>query len=286
MEYTVKSKKSLNNLKGILESEGLFVELINDLELLVKIKGEDQKDTLINTLSFYIACNTFEYTLFKNYLKQGISEDVIRQYIEVDFADLPTVHYLYTMTRILVKEYLKKIDVINIESFALFNMKGFKKEIKEYTDENIRNEKELEQFNPFAESNVVDMVDLFEMIKLNGLSAGLNLEEFKEIHIKKREEKYLLSNSTDIEINDEFFLKSLGIYVEVTTNDDEPYPEITKIKKNILMLMKIFDSNKVIVHHSLDIEEIDIVLASLTELKEEIGKAFKIVICNGCFNCY
>lgn len=286
MEYTVKSKKSLNNLNGILESEGLFVELINDLELLVKIKGEGQKDTLINTLSFYIACNTFEYTLFKNYLKQGISEDVIRQYIDVDFADLPTVHYLYTLTRILVKEYLKKIDVINIESFALFNMKGFKKEIKEYTDENIRNDKELEQFNPFAQSNVVNMVDLFEMIKLNGLSAGLNFEEFKEIHIKKREEKYLLSNSTDIEIDDEFFLKFLGIYVEVTRNDDDPYPDITKIKNNILMLMKIFDSKKVIVHQSLDKEEIDNLLASLTGLKEEIGKAFKIVICNGCFHCY
>lgn len=285
MQYTVKSKKSLNNLKGILDGEGLSVDLINELELLIKPKDEAQKEALINSLSFYIACNTFEYSLFKNYLKHGISEEVIKQYIDVDFTDFPTVNYLYTLTRILVKEYLKKIDVIHIESFGLFNMKGFKKEIKEYADENIQNEKEIEQFNPLSEPNVVGMEDFFEMIRVTGLSAGLNLEEFKEIHIEKREEKFVLLNSTGIEINNKFFLKNFGIFLEIKMSDDL-YPDIREIIESIFTLINVFDSNKVIVHQSLDKEEMDNILASLTELKQTIGKAFKIVICNGCLRCY
>ncbi|PLS19656.1 hypothetical protein CVD28_04365 [Bacillus sp. M6-12] len=294
MIYTVKSKKDLEELIEILEEEGISLSYKDNHLIDVHSETEKDFDVFSNILSFYVSYINFQEQLIANFIKKGVSKKEAEKMVDESLFDLTNSHYFYTFTRVLVKEYFKKMQTFNVDSFSLFNMKGFKDEVKLFAESTIQfqNEHQNQQANKNLDletetGNVKGqgIKDLFSILRERGVENGLKLADYQELHIFQQGNFLHFKNKDGIAMDNDFLLEYLGSALEFEIIDEVDNPELFEGMMISSVLINIFDVKKVVVHKSVTEKAKEILTYNITSLKKETGKRIKVIMCNGCDKC-
>lgn len=290
MLYTVKSKKDLSELVEILEEEGLLLLVESPQQFSLNDPSEKHFDVFSNILSFFVAHINFRDQLNHQLLKKGLNKEQAIQLTEEATTDVKNSNYFFTLTRILVKEYLKKMQTFNIDSFSVFNMKGLKEEVKQFADDTYRmyTESPVENLSGIEEGldiSEAGMTDLFMTLRNRAIQNGLNLEDFKELHIYQEGDSLSFKNGQDLLIDDNFFFEYMGSSIQFEVFEKVDNPELFEGMMVSSVLINIFDVKKVVMHKTMTSKAKEMFQHNVTALKKETGKRIKVIDCNGCEHC-
>ena len=290
MLYTVKSKKDLKELVEILEEEGLVVNVESPQQFSLENPSEHDYDVFSNILAFFVGYINFRDQLNYQLLKKGLSKEEAFHLTEESTMDLKNSHYFFTLTRILVKEYLKKMQTFNMESFSTFNMKGFKEEVKQFADDSYRMYNESTDETESKKQEDLDlsqtgMQDLFTILRNRGIENGLNIDEFKEIHVSQQGGYLLFKNKQGLLLDDNFFFEYMGSALQFEVLDKVDNPELFEGMMVSSVLINIFDVKKIVMHKSMTSQAKEVFQHNVSAIKKETGKRIKVIDCNGCDYC-
>lgn len=289
--YTVKSKKSLKELIEILEEESISLSYQDNHMLQVTSPTEKEFDIFSNLLAFYVSYTHFEEVLEEGLLKKRLTKQEAQSLTDEALVGLSSSNYFYAFTRVLVKDYFKKMDTFNVDSFLLFNMKGFKKEVKVFADTMIQHrngyyssegEYEVSENPSMGE---IAFQNVFFLLRERAIGNGLKIEEYQELHIFQKGEDLYFENSEGRLIDNHFFIEFMGSELEFEALDKVEDPALFEGMMTSSMLINIFEAKKVVIHSSLTEKARDVLLYNITSLKKETGKKIKVLLCNGCDKC-
>lgn len=290
MLYTVKSKKDLTELVEILQEEGLLLTVESPHQFSLDNPSEKDFDVFSNILSFFVGHMNFRDLVQSQLLKKGLSQEESLHLTDEFTMDAKNSNYFSTLTRILVKEYLKKIHTFNLESFSTFNMKGFKEEVKQFTEDSYREYNEaptesLDESEYDIDFSQKEMVDLFTTLRNRGIENGLNLEDFKELHMHQQGEYLSFKNKQGLPLDEDFFFEYMGSSLQFEVMEAVENPELFEGMMVSSVLINIFDVKKVIMHKTMSTKAKETFQQNVTAIKKETKKRIKVIDCNGCEHC-
>lgn len=274
--YTVKSKKSLKGMFDIFQEQKIKVKLLSENQIEIFLQNEIEKDIFIRILSLYIVFISFKDIVVKSLMSLGFSKEKAEKKTSVARNGLEETNYFTSLTSLLLLEYFKTMQTINVDSFILFNMKGYKQELKELA-EFIKNS--TSHINKHEKQ--LSAEELFDIIKQHAIENNMNYNDFSEIHISCNQKKLIFENKQGVLIDNDFLNTKLGCSLVFYQED---MPLISKIYKNIFFLKYIaliFDVKKVVLHKSLSQNDIK----ELSAINLIIKNKIEFIKCCGCDKC-
>lgn len=274
--------------------EGENIELkTNDNEYLLDIKDEIGFESFVYTLSEYIVLVNYS-NLVKKSLKKKDEKEVI-EIIKRQMENLYSSDYFRINTSILLKEHFKRNFNINLESFYLFNMKGFKEEVKNII-ENVNYSMEYDNFldtQVFGSENYEELdlegepSDIFSFIKERAVDEGLDIESIKEINVYGDKKRLYFKDNKKQKLDYEYFIIKLGIMLDFDFGMKISNEEADTLKDIMLFtcIISIFNIKKVIIHKSVDESSKDLLLYNIDIYKLEDENNYEIIDCKGCEDC-
>lgn len=123
--------EGLSTLYTKLKRKQFKINKISKEEFNIEIKDSEEYAIFIEILNRYLIKNHFINATKSIMKKKGYNNEFIEYMLEVDtIKNIDIVSYFKVSTEILLLEYFKTLDVINLKSFMNLNMKGFKNEAK------------------------------------------------------------------------------------------------------------------------------------------------------------
>ncbi|MDF2879535.1 MAG: hypothetical protein K0R54_92 [Clostridiaceae bacterium] len=297
MKYKVKCNKEINNFIKVLNDEKIEVISTDLTTVEVLLKDEKEFDLFIKILSFFIVYISYIDLMKENFTKIGVAKKEMNQILKEELINLEDSEYFPVLTEILVKDYFRNMNTLNVDSFRLFNMKGFKEEIQ-LIAKDIIDFREFEK-SEVGEGNFLDEIiskseeiinqdsEVFTVIRENAEKNGIDLKEFEEINVFGNEDKLFFKNKSKKNVDEEFFATKLGSSLTYKSENVESVNDVNTLRDILLCLciLNVFPVNKIIIHKSVSDKAKDLFLYNLEVFKKENEKTFNIVICNGCESC-
>jgi hypothetical protein len=274
----------MDELIDVLKEKQMDFTYNDKKQIAVQTSNEEGQNIFLNSLSSYISYVYFREHLKEVFLKQGVSAKEAEKMVKQALDNMTNAHYFYTFTNVLVKEYFKKMTSMNVESFFLFNMKGFKEEIKQFA-KRMMDFYSVNQQDSEQELEDVGVKNLFAGLSERAEANGLNLAHFKELHVHQVGQYLHFKNKEGIVIDEDFFLTYFGSVMQFDIGAKVENPELFEGMLLGSCIINIFDVKKVVIHKSLTNRAKDILLFNLNAMKRETGKKIQIVMCNGCDHC-
>lgn len=200
-------------------------------------------------------------------------------------------YYFYT-TKILVSEYLRENRVINVDSFALFNMEDFREDLRR--DPELKIKKRLSKLEDLTDDLFLkdlkkELINTLEQIKKGFIKERRQIEYVETLDIIIKNSKLCLKLPNGKTLNSNNLFEMLG-YKEDEEKLCIPKEKINSTSPNIMFLIipiVFLKTQKIIIHGN---EE-----EALT-LKSNINKEFvdyglfdkyeiKLEICTNCNKC-
>lgn len=255
----------------------------------INTESELEYDIFINIISFYVSYINFVDTLKINLVKRDLDAKKVEEIINTQVTNVANSSYFYTITKIAVLEYFKKMSVLDLESFFMFNMKGFKEEVKVMV-ENYLSYKDAEEIlnedDELSETESAGINDIFETIRQHAIGTGVNLKDFNAIQVFGHGDNRLsYANKDGIQMDEDFFINTLGSSLKFEIKNDIKDVETLSDVLMCTCLLNILDSTSIVIHKTVSEKAREILLYNLSMFKKEHGKKFKIIICNGCDKC-
>ncbi|WCK56956.1 hypothetical protein PP175_27585 (plasmid) [Aneurinibacillus sp. Ricciae_BoGa-3] len=287
MIYEIKSQKSLEEIREMLESQTFTLTYKNDNEIEVHVESDSDFDEFTNTVAFYLSHAYFRDYLHESLVNSGLSKKEAERIVKQAMLEASRSTYYYTFTRILVKEYFKTMTCLKIESFYLFNMKGYKEEIKRYAQRLVNfHSKNGSYFSNEENAKEGYRVDTyFEIMREEGKKNGLKIADFKEIHVHQLDNRLYIENKNGETLDKDFLFQKLGIRLDFKANEVPLNPELFEGMVLCCCLIDIFDVSKVVLHRTLTKEAKDLLVFNINSIKKQRNKRIKIIMCNGCEQC-
>jgi hypothetical protein len=121
----------LGTLFSKLKKKQFNIDKVSKEELIIEIRDKEEYSVFIEILNRYIIKEHFNKATKSIMRKKGYDNDFIQYMLEVDnIKNIDKVDYFKIGTEILLLEYFKSMDVINLKAFMNLNMRGFKNEAK------------------------------------------------------------------------------------------------------------------------------------------------------------
>lgn len=280
MLYKIRSKETLKVLYDFFSERGFdVVDPTVETELEVEVTEENQADfeTLV---SVYIA-----YTLFVRATKAKLETSIIEDATKYRFMDEAVRYfnqspYWKGLTLVLVSSYFERSNSINIESFMLFNMKGFKAEIEKYVDAMLAMPEEGEE-DEGQEIEEVSVQELYKEIRKKVEQMDFDFSIFKTVHLRQKGDALVFTAANGTILDEQFFMYHLGSVLQL-----EVRGAIVQWEKDIMLLPSIcmiFPVEEVVVH-----EVEDAVKEAIQFARSIISPDLTSVTftdCNGCEDC-
>lgn len=261
MEFTAKGGDSLLVWMNVLEEEGFMpVKIENGAS--VNVPEERFAEFALIT-SATITYHAFLKIITDYNRKKGFDEAFSKNILEHTSSYFYSTRYWITLTNVLIVDYLKNKSTIHLDGFALFNMKGFKKEILTFVESYLDCDDAQDEEEPPAISS---FNSLFEYIQQHADQESFSFEPFKELHIFEEGEGMRIENKDRILIDPNFFYENLGVSFSIDSKD----PTVSQALLDSVYLeglIKIFGSHEIVTHEGLS-------LAIEQEL-DEIIRVFK-----------
>lgn len=203
----------LDEFFKVLQSKKMKPLKISENELSVTCKQRNALELeLASFLSHYLFVKTVKEALQTLMFEESFKTTFLEESLEY----FETSSYWKNISLILVAEYFQNSKTINIDSFMLFNMKGFKQEVQEYVryataewdeeeetyiyDDKIRNLfTELRSHISHLDTSVYETIHLFgkgDTVKFQ-TSAGMIVDEKHLNHILGEEDIIQVQGSMD-----------------------------------------------------------------------------------------
>lgn len=283
MNYKVKSKTSLMDLTDLLRKEN--IELVSSTEeyIEVNIQNEKEFELLCRAISLFLVHKGLEEDVVNKLIKKGYFEEFVENLLYEESENIRKLIYFVNLTEPLVAVYFKKINTLNIDSFLLFNMKGFKEELEQLVkklDKALSNKKSEQ-----SDNDEQGIQEILGVLRKRMVDSGLELENFRELHIFQERESLIYKNKDGICLDNNFLLETMGSFLEFELK--EPVEGMDLLEDILLCsaFIQIFDVNKVVIHESVAKESKDALMFHLNSYKKEMNKRMKVVMCNGCKIC-
>lgn len=285
MLYTVRSKSVLNDLKEVLESRG-FQPNLKDQNLLEVEVLDEQKGDYSLILAFVISYNAFKKILRDELTRLKVEEELSNRFFYEATHYFQNSKYWIGLTKVWVTDFLESRTDINADTFATFNMKGFKQEIKDYVENLLTHEEAHKDMGTshLAEIEPVSMEELFQMMKDRVAQSGLNLSTFKEFHVVENGEGFLIEDSDENVLDEEFFIANVGIMIQIGLAEDD-HSVALHDAMTLMSLCHIFEPEKVIIHKGLSESSEKAVSQNKELMTKHTSKAISFVSCEGCDKC-
>jgi uncharacterized protein YukJ len=289
MNYIVKSKKELNELMNRLEKEEISFQLVDEHALDIHLPDKEKQEVFIQILSVYLADTNVQELLVKHFIKKGKTVKQAQKLMKKVLSEIIDMEYFYVLTKVLVKEYLKKMNTLHIESFSLFNMKGFKEEVNHFIQRHLEKTKkeddeEIDEINEM-EVKEMNIQDYFAFLKKKAVKNGLNLDDCKELHVVQQGNSLILKNKENVVLDDDFLLDYFGSVIRFEVLEEIENAEFFEGAVLLSFFIQMFETEKVVIHKSVTEKAKEILLYHLTSLKKETGMKIKIIVCEGCETC-
>jgi len=149
---------------------------------------------------------------------QQMKEEAVSDFIEAFFVVNPNfISYSLTITKIKLSMYIQFNDELNIETFTLFNMTNFNKDM----DSLISDVYILESIYAITKSGVMGMTSAFQkIIELENLIKDKPKEDIKDFKIYN-EDGIKCITENKIQINEEYLKEKYGIELDSNLKEVE-----------------------------------------------------------------
>lgn len=279
MLYKVKSKETLKALYDFFCERGVTViDPLTETELEVEVNEETQAE-FETTLSVYISYKLFARIVTNKLNTMMIEEDLKHRFLHE--AERYFVHspYWKGLTLILVSSYFERSDSINIESFMLFNMKGYKVEIEKYID-TLLAAPDQDDFDDEGEQEL-SIKELFEELRATVQSLDLDLTIFETIHLRQNGETLEFKTEEGTVIDHNFFMYHMGKVLVLETQGAR-----VQWERDIMLLPSIcmlFPVKQVVIHKITD--DVKAVLEFAKQMISSDLSSASFIDCTDCEDC-
>jgi len=284
--YSIKSKNvsMLNDLKQLLERRKFSPSFQSDTLLEVEIP-DIEKDDFALLLAFVIGYYSFRKMLNEELKKNSLQDDVRDRYFYSACQYFQNSKYWIGLTKVWVSDFLENKTMINADTFATFNMKGFKQEVKSYVENVIAHEEAHQDVTRSVQGlEPIGMEELFSLMKERVNESRLILSNFKELHIRERGNGFLVQDQEGNVLNEEFFIANVGMMVHLGLPEDEE-PETIQDAMNLMCLTHIFEPDSIIIHRGLSEEAEDVINENESQITKHTSKSVSFIDCEGCKLC-
>ena len=289
----IKSKSSLEVLYDFfIERKYNILDPTVETQLEVEVTDENQSEfeTLI---AVYIAYQYFARTVREKLITMVLDEELSNQFMDDAVNYFNRSPYWKGLTLILISSYFERSTSINLESFMLFNMKGYKHEIEKYVDAmyNIKVIEDAEIDTEYDEESSLNIVpengtdpeleEMYQQIKTTVLALNIDLSKFETIHLRFNNDALQFQTDCGIVLDQKGIFENFGVDLQLTLDGaTKPWHHDLILFPVICMILPV---NKMIIHklESNVRESIEstraMIIPSLTSVE--------IVDCNGCNAC-
>lgn len=281
MVYTIKSKHPMNELVDALKDQELTVIQQPD-RIEVETKDPSEHDMFVRVLAVYIVLQNVKPILYQSFVKKGIGKRKSERLTKEVYYRIQGSNYFSFITMILVNEYFRTLDTINLESFSMFNMKGFKEEVADIVKKIV--EPVYDISDDVIEEEVTDTEDVFCALRESAASKGIDLKEYTEVHVLGGKERFIFKNKKGVVIDDDFFVDTFGHTLTFTSEENIDDKELIDDIFLFNCFFHIFNVQKIVVHKNLSQKQNNLLLHNIKILKDSYEKLC-IVNCKGCKEC-
>ncbi|WPS85376.1 hypothetical protein SMD22_01740 (plasmid) [Brevibacillus halotolerans] len=279
MTFTIKGKSSLSGFFDFIKKNGFEPQKVNESEMIVEVEVEDDQLSLFESaIAEYIS-----YLLFVKTIKESLEMLPVDNSYKTKFLDEALCYFAETsywksLTLILISDYFRIIRTLHIDSFMLFNMKGFKKEIQQYVKNMINLDEE-----DGVESNLTEIgvQDMFVEVRERLTNMKVDVSQFETIHMRGKGNRLVFQTDSETVVDEESLTSLLNGMLGI-----QIHGAIEAWEKDIVLfptIVMIFPVKKVIVHQSVFEEAKE----SLERVKEMFPQERAVVVqyCDGCDRC-
>lgn len=281
MQYMIKSKRDLSDLQDILISKNILFDAKSPNMVVVEVDQEGEEEFFL-ILSYYISYTAFRETVQILLNKSQVDEERKEELFDQSCHYFLQSKYWISLTKALVTDYFSEKDAIHVESFATFNMKGFKAEIKDYVDNMVS--PKLVEAMPDEVPMQMGIQDVFALLKEQAVASGLDLKAFERLHVFAKEKGMKLENNQGDLLDEAFFMERLGTVLQVRAEDGEINPAIQDAMQ-LVTLCYIFNPTEIVVHNGLSEDAKSALDQHETMIKQNPSNQMQFVYCEGCDKC-
>jgi len=283
MQYIIKSKRDLKDLKDILVAKNIpfFEESKNMIKVQVNKELEEEFFLIVSYYTSYTAFRETVQTLLK---KSHLDQERANEFFHQSCNYFLHSKYWVSLTKALITDYFSDKDTLHIESFATFNMKGFKAEIKDYVD-NMISPKLVEAMpDEMPMQKGMGIQDVFAILKEQAIASGLDMDAFTKLHVFPKEKGMRIENSEGKIMDDAFFMEQLGTVLQVSSEEGDINPAIQDAMQ-LVCLCYIFNPNEIILHKGLSEDAKLAISQHEAMIQQNPSSQLQFVDCQGCDNC-
>lgn len=280
MKFNLKSKTSLlSDVNDALGYTKIPFETIDEHTLQVDVDDERSEEFLF-LLSFSMAYFAFRKMVLEELVRLQVDKDLNLELYKEASLYFQSRHYWTAMTTVWVDDHFSSKSEINMDTFPLFNMKGFKQEVKNYT-KRIVDESNGESFGSEPQIQYGEAGELASVIKERLVEKELDLTDYKTLHLYESDDGFDITDSKGNDMTDDFFMEHAQMLFHINGTNTED--ETNHYQKMILLyfLLTTLESETLHVHQLYD----EFSQSCFDEGRVSFSPLVNIIECEGCPSC-
>lgn len=289
MQYIIKSKEVSRELEQVLNHVKHTVNRLSDNTLEINVTEEQQEDFYL-IVSFVISYHSFKKIIRDELNRRKVESRIAEPFFQNACQYFQSSKYWIGLTNVSIVDFFSSRQELNADTFATFNMKGFKKEILSYVENVLFHQEELSylpnELNPDYQEDItpIQLDDGFAIMRKALIDNNISTNTFKTLHVKRNGEGFIVEDSNGRVLDETFFLEELGMVIEATLDGEVP-PPLARSVFQLICLCGILEPNQVMVHKGLGTSAIEAVSENHEAFTENTEKVITFVFCEGCAKC-
>ena len=280
---SIEMANGFENLKDF-PSEDILSEDNKIIGIKTNIDTEDEEyeyfKTILADFIVTIGMNLF----FHKYLSKKFSDNKRTSIIRNHLSHQNTEYYYFPLTKLILDEYLKKNNTLNLTTFIQFNMHGMQKDIQEVSQ--LENELDGKLISPaevgsvtgfktptsISEKEEDESFNLFINELINGYKKTGIKKENQILHIFWKNGLNIINDKGD-NIDFKYIEKSCSLEIETdigTNNKDEI------LMACFVLALEVFGANTIVIYKSVPEEDYQDIMDNIGIFKEKRNKEVDI----------
>jgi len=279
--YLIKGEAPLHVLIRAFQEENFQIDVQHPNEFKINVTEERIEDFYL-ILSLYILSEASKYWLQKEFKKMKIKDEEIDSWVYNAVTSILEGEYWIGTTFVLVRDYLRNQNVLHIESFYHFFIRGMKEELEKHLPTFIQQKKELPNISEIEVKNDWSIEEIRKFVEEVAEENGVDVLSFQELHIFPDRERIRIENQQGTVISLSFLEDSLGVSLRM---EDLMVPDIIKDLLVLALLCDLFSVKKVVVHRGFSQEGMEAITHQEALIKQKQENSTVFEYCLGCDRC-
>lgn len=285
-------------LLEVLEERNVKHNLLDNGDIELVYENEEEEREILEIIAVAISTPLFNQIVWDELDKEGFNQEEKEKILKNSQTYFKDSEYWVSTTMLQIKNYFDRKEVLNMNSFSLFNMRGFKDEVVEFVQNSIEEYNDQKgNIEPHydGESGLISIdqhAGAAQEIELERLFSTLrSIAEEKDIigpafdtfHLRSKGDGIEVSTDTGTVLDSDFFFKKFGIRLHVSV-DTGATSEI--LSQGILLVagVYVFIPGKMVLHEGFP-KEIETIVESYLQSISKFHPTIEMVRCGGCEEC-